>query len=272
LETPSGRGRHHLQVGFSLARAGGRCPLPLGASMAAHSEEIVFVSECAYLPCSIVWAICRCCYRGHRYCSDACSERARREKKREYNRRRQQGPGRDHHRERQRACRLRQAKRTSSKQIVTDHSSTEPPSDGTLVGARRQQVVRSAKPSTRAAQASQDGSVSCRRCGRHSVLVEPLSERKRIVALVRGRQRCQPRSAQSGESSTMRPPFADYMGIWTFGLFPRWAASPAVSRIVRERMSRLRGPPTGSGSTLARSEMAAFDCFGYRKRAARPNL
>lgn len=169
------------------------------------------MSECAYPPCSIVWAICRCCYRGHRYCSDACSERARREKKRAYNRRHQQGPGRGRHRERQRARRLRQAKRPSSKQIVTDHSSIEPPSDGTLVGARRQELVDSAEPSARAAEVNQDGSLSCRRCGRHSVLVEPLSERKRIVALVRGRRRCQPRSAQSGESSTRRPPFANYV-------------------------------------------------------------
>jgi hypothetical protein len=167
----------------------------------------------------------------HLYCSDACSERARREKKRDYKRRHQQGPGRDGHRERQRARRLRQAKGPSSKQIVTDHSSTEPPSDGTLVGARRQQVARPEKPSTRAAEANQDGSLSCRRCGRHSVLVEPLSERKRIVAMVRGRRRCQPRSARSGESSTVRPPFAGYVQ----AIEDIYLKLPITSRALRDR-------------------------------------
>ena len=106
-ETPPGRGRHHLRVAFSLARAGGRCPVPLGASMAAHPEEILFVSECAYPRCSKLWAICRRCYRGHKYCSKACSKVARVEKKRQYNCETQQGPGRDRHRDRQRALRLR---------------------------------------------------------------------------------------------------------------------------------------------------------------------
>ena len=50
--------------------------------MAAHPEEILFVSECAYAPCSKLWAICRCCYQGHQYCSKACSKLARVEKKR----------------------------------------------------------------------------------------------------------------------------------------------------------------------------------------------
>lgn len=59
--------------------------------MAVHPEENLFVSECAYSPCSIPWAISRCCYRGHRYCSKACSQLARQEKKRQYNGRHQEG-------------------------------------------------------------------------------------------------------------------------------------------------------------------------------------
>ena len=95
--------------------------------MAAHPEEILFVSECGYPPCSKLWAICRCCYRGHRYCSKACSKLARVEKKRQYNCENQQGPGRDDHRDRQRALRVRQAKSAASKKIVTDHTSNRTP-------------------------------------------------------------------------------------------------------------------------------------------------
>ena len=90
--------------------------------MAAHPEEILFVSECAYPPCSRPWWICRCCYRGHTYCSEACSELARREKKRQYNRDHQQGPGREDHAERQRAHRLQQAKLAET--VAEDNSRT----------------------------------------------------------------------------------------------------------------------------------------------------
>lgn len=165
------------------------------------------MSECAYPPCSKRWAICRCCYRGHRYCSDACSKRARQERKREYNLRHQSGPGRKRHRECEKGRRLQQAKGMLPKQIVTDHSSADPPSDGTLVDARRQQV---AEASPRAPDANPDGSLSCRRCGRHSVLVEPLSERKRIGALVGGHHDVKPPSAHTGTSSTTREAFTDY--------------------------------------------------------------
>jgi hypothetical protein len=165
------------------------------------------VSECAYPSCSIPWAICRCCYRGHRYCSDACSELARLEKKRQYNRDHQKGPGREDHRDRQRALReRRQAETESSENNVTDHSSIEPPSDGKLMGARRQETVLSEKPSASAPKSNHDGSPRCRRCGRHSVLVEPLSERKWIVEWLRRR------SSRSEQSSTKRPSFSDYVG------------------------------------------------------------
>jgi hypothetical protein len=211
LGTTPGRGRHHIEVGFSLARNGGRCPVPFGASMAVHPEEILFVSECAYPSCAIQWAICRCCYRGHRYCSEACSQQARREQKRQDNRRYRQEEYREDHAARQREYRLRQTScGDGSKRRVTGHTSNAPPSDETLVGARRQEVMRSAQASSIASDANPHGSLSCRRCGRHSVLVEPLSERKRIGALVRGRHDVESPSAHTGTSSTTRQAFTDY--------------------------------------------------------------
>lgn len=170
------------------------------------------MSECAYPPCSKPWGICRCCYRGHRYCSQACSQRARRDQKRQDNRRYQQGVGREDHAMRQREYRLRQERRGDGmKESVTGQTSIAPPSDGTLVGARRRQLVRSPQASSRASDANPDGSLSCRRCGRHSVLVEPLSERKRIVALLRGHHDVKPPSAHTATSSTTRQAFTDYV-------------------------------------------------------------
>jgi hypothetical protein len=171
------------------------------------------VSECAYPPCSKLWAICRCCYRGHKYCSKACSKLARVEKKRHHNCHDQQGPGRDDHRDRQRALRSRQAKSGSSEKKRDGHTSIEPPSDETLGSARRQEVVLSTEPSARVSESNQDGSPCCRCCGLQSVLVEPLSERKWIVEWLRRRSpRPQPQSSQSEQSSTTRQSFSDYVG------------------------------------------------------------
>jgi hypothetical protein len=180
--------------------------------MAALPEEILFVSECAYSPCSRPWWICRCCYRGHKYCSEACSKVARREKKRQYNRDHQQGPGREGHVERQQAYRLQQAKLgADSKKIVTDQSSLEPPFDGKLVSASEHELKLPVESSATTAEANQVDSASCRRCGRQSVLVEPLCERRRIVALLKGRARSQPHSCRPEKSTTTRQALADYM-------------------------------------------------------------
>lgn len=147
------------------------------------------MSECAYSPCSKSWVICRCCYRGQKYCSDTCSRRARQEKKREYNRRHQQGAGREAHVECQRAYRLHRAEGGPCvPKDVTDQSSLEPSFDGKLFAASEFAVQFLAH----AAGAIQDGSASCHRCGRQSVLVEPLSERRRIVALLKQRTTSHP--------------------------------------------------------------------------------
>jgi hypothetical protein len=171
------------------------------------------VSECAYPPCSKLWAICRCCYRGHKYCSKACSKLVRVEKKRRYNCDDQRGPGRDVHRDRQRALRLRQAKSASSEKNRDGHTSIEPPSDETLVSARSQEVVLSTEPSARVSESNEDGSPCCRCCGRHSVLVEPLTARKRIAALLRERD-SQPQSSRPDKNAIpLRQPFADYVEV-----------------------------------------------------------
>jgi len=171
------------------------------------------VSECAYPPCSKLWAICRCCYRGHKYCSKACSKLARVEQKRQHNREDQQGPGRDDHRDRQRALRSRQAKSGSSEKKRDGHTSIEPPSDETLDSARRQEVVLSTEPSARVSESNQDGLPCCRRCGRHSVLVEPLCERERIAVMLRERH-SQPQSSRPDKNVIpLRQPFADYVEV-----------------------------------------------------------
>ncbi len=171
------------------------------------------MSECGYPPCSKLWAIGRCCYRGHRYCSKACSKLARVEKKRQHNCHDQQGPGRDDHRDRQRALRLRQAKSAASEKNRDRHTSIEPPSDDTLVSARRQEVVLATEPSARVSESNEDGSPCCRRCGRHSVLVEPLSERERIAVMLRERH-SQPQSSRPYKDVIpLRQPFADYVEV-----------------------------------------------------------
>lgn len=198
--------------------------------MAALPEEILFVSECAYPPCSTPWWICRCCYRGQKYCSEACSELARRKKKRQYNRDHQQGPGRKKHVERQQAYRLQQAKLgTCSKKIVTDQSSLKPPFDGKLVSASEHELELAAESSATTGEANQVGSASCRRCGRQSVLVEPLCKRRRIVALLKGRCRSQAHSCQPERSSTTREALADYME----AIRDTYVALPITSRRLR---------------------------------------
>ncbi len=58
--------------------------------------------------CRATFFICRCCYRGHKYCSDECREPARQEQKRQANRRhRHSEEGRLDNRDRVRAHRAR---------------------------------------------------------------------------------------------------------------------------------------------------------------------
>ena len=71
----------------------------------------------------------------------------------------------------------------------------------------------STEPSARVSESNQDGSPCCRRCGRHSVLVEPLSERERIAEMLRKRH-SQPQSSRPDKNVIpRRQPFADYVEV-----------------------------------------------------------
>ncbi len=74
---------------------------------------------CRGSDCSVMFFICRSCYRGQVYCGDECRRRMRREQRRRANRRYQQDPGvRADHCQRQRAYRKRRREGR-----VTDHTS-----------------------------------------------------------------------------------------------------------------------------------------------------
>lgn len=171
--------------------------------MAALPEEILFKGVCAYPPCPTPLWICRPCYRGQRYCSDRCYALARREQCRSYNRHYQQGNGRENHKKRQQARRLRQAKARQAgvEKIVTDHSSQPPPWDGNLASGGGHELRHAPDESLEAPK----GLRQCRVCGRRSVLVEPLSEWKRVAMLLRRRRGLQ-RASHRLWSSAMRQP------------------------------------------------------------------
>lgn len=70
--------------------------------------------------CGVMFFLCRPCYRGQRYCSEACRGPARRAQKSAARLRHQRSPaGRADHRDHQRAYRARRAR-------VMDHSSGAP--------------------------------------------------------------------------------------------------------------------------------------------------
>jgi len=81
--------------------------------------------------CQRTFTICRCCDRGHAYCSDVCARAGRRASCRAANRRhRQSEEGRLDQRDRQRAFRARNKVRRQAG--VTDHSSPPTLAEHTL--------------------------------------------------------------------------------------------------------------------------------------------
>jgi hypothetical protein len=88
----------------------------------------------------MMFFICRSCYRGQRYCNDACRKKARREQLRQANRRYQRSSeARLDHRDRQRDYRQRRSGR------VTDQSSSGKPGCGRITRT----LVAESKPPTR---------------------------------------------------------------------------------------------------------------------------
>lgn len=79
-------------------------------------EVVLVLRQCR--SCTAIFYVCRHCYRGQRYCGDACRKQARLEQRRAANKRYQQSEaGHRTHRMRQRNYRLRH-----SGARVTDHS------------------------------------------------------------------------------------------------------------------------------------------------------
>ena len=89
--------------------------------MKRKHAETVFRPRSAF-GCGVLFHICRCCDRGHRYCHEDCRKKARRGQRREANRKHQQTEdGKADHRDRQRDYRNRQLKAVAA--AVTDQSS-----------------------------------------------------------------------------------------------------------------------------------------------------
>jgi hypothetical protein len=96
--------------------------------MAGAQPRLFYQRHCHAQGCRALFFICRSCYRGQRYCTQACRELTRREQRRAANRRHQQSPeGRLDHRDHQRAYRQRLLLRR-----VTDQGSAGEFASGTI--------------------------------------------------------------------------------------------------------------------------------------------
>ena len=103
----------------------------------------------------------------------------------------------------------------------------------------------SAEASARARESNQDGSPRCRGCGRHSVLVEPLSDRKRIVTRLGD-------GKPSTTSSTTRQAFTDYAD----AIGDLYAELPITPRSVRRDELDVARQLHGEGVRLLHIEAA----------------
>ena len=112
--------------------------------------------------CGTTFYICRSCDRGQRYCSQGCRQKARRQQRREANRRHQQSPeGRLDHRDRQE--RYRQGLRFRQMR-VTDHGSPGSSPSGTMPRDRTEPLKDRVQQSP--APPLDSGLLICIRCGR----------------------------------------------------------------------------------------------------------
>jgi hypothetical protein len=117
--------------------------------------------------CGTTFYICRSCDRGHRYCSERCRLKARREQRREANRRHQQSlEGRLDHRDRQRLYRQRLRSRKKS---VTDQGSLDRNPSDTI--GRDKAVFQEGQ-----IDGLGSNQVFCIRCGRAGYPITPVIE------------------------------------------------------------------------------------------------
>ena len=113
LYRPEKTAPRHLQMGPRLP---GRPRLSRPAARAGRGtrEALLRRRICRGADCGAVFWICRHCDRGHRYCSDRCRQKTRRQQGRDANRRHQKSPeGRLDHRDRQRVYRERCRRRVT---------------------------------------------------------------------------------------------------------------------------------------------------------------
>ncbi len=97
--------------------------------MARPAKPLFRQRFCRAPACRVLFFICSYCYRGQVYCSQACRQPARRQQRREANRRHQETlRGRIAHSRRQQAYRLRRPRACYQRgeNKVTDHSSQAP--------------------------------------------------------------------------------------------------------------------------------------------------
>lgn len=127
--------------------------------MAAGGEVLLRQRQCRERSCGTVFYVCRACDRGQGYCATSCREKARREQRRAANRKHQTSDeGRQDHRDRQRAYRLRLVCR------VTDQGIGEAIVSSTLRALSEWRVEAAAEQTV------------CRFCGRGGRLVDPFTE------------------------------------------------------------------------------------------------
>lgn len=145
--------------------------------MRQSCEDVLRQRFCRWRECGAIFWICRSCDRGHRYCSDCCRQKARREQLHAANLRyRKTLEARLDQRDRQRAYRRRLAKRS-----VMDQGSPGCPSSHKIVTAVHLKPVAATEcgKSTQKTRMIHDhGIPCCIICGRRGLFVNPFHQRR----------------------------------------------------------------------------------------------
>lgn len=142
----------------------------------AHTTEVILLQRfCRAKGCGTLFWICRHCDRGHRYCSDRCRGKSRREQRRAANRRHQQSPeGRLDHRDRQRAYRQRRARaRVTDQGSGRDFSSDNVLSPGLNAQKNEEEHTVTDHRAVYALVHRQSEQASCIVCGRQGDFIKP---------------------------------------------------------------------------------------------------
>ena len=136
--------------------------------MAVHAEVVLKLRCCIHSDCGSLFAICSCCDRGQRYCSQQCRDRSRLRQRRAANRRHQRSPeGRLDHRDRQKRYRCRCGAKS-----VTDQAS---PIAVLPSPSKREEVIRQPSSSRLRLRryAPSDFELRCIVCGHKGRLLDP---------------------------------------------------------------------------------------------------